>query len=138
MNYYRDMWSRRSHTLVHLTKITSSRVEFKWAKIEQDDFGEIKRILARNNLLAYPDFIEDFKIHTYASDVQLGAVIIRKGKPIAVYSTKLTDAYKMYTVTEKDKLIIFEHRKEFRTILLCQRLRIYIDHKNLTCNFFYL
>ena len=34
-----------------------------------------------------------------ASAFQLGAVISQKGKPIAFYSTKLTDAQQRYTVT---------------------------------------
>ena len=55
------MWERRSHTLAPLTNITSSKVKFKWTKIEQDDFGEIKRILARDNLLSYLNFNEDLK-----------------------------------------------------------------------------
>ena len=33
-------------------------------------------------------------------------------------------------------LSIFETIKEFRTILLDQKLRIYTDHKNLTCKNF--
>ena len=64
----------------------------------------------------------------------LGAVISQKGKPITFYSRKLTDSQKSYTVTEKELLIIVETLKEFRTLLLGQRLRIYTDHKNLTCN----
>ena len=39
-------------------------------------FDEIKRIVARNNLLIYPDFNKRFDIYTDASDSQLGAVII--------------------------------------------------------------
>ena len=34
-NYYYNRWERRSHTLVHLTKIASNKVKFKWTKIEQ-------------------------------------------------------------------------------------------------------
>ena len=49
------MWKRRSHTLVPLTKITSSKVKFKWNKTEQDNFEEIKLIVAHDNLLAYPN-----------------------------------------------------------------------------------
>ena len=44
-------------------------MKFKWTKIEQDAFEEIKLILARGTLLAYPDFNEEFKIHTNASDL---------------------------------------------------------------------
>ena len=50
------MWARRLHTLSHLTKIMYIKVKFKWTKTEQDAFNGIKRIVARDNLLAYPDF----------------------------------------------------------------------------------
>ena len=52
------MWTRLLHTLAPLTKITSSRVKFKWTKIEKYALDEIKRIVARNTLLAYPYFNE--------------------------------------------------------------------------------
>ena len=39
-------------------------------------------------------------------------------------------------VTEIGIISIVETLKEFRTILLSQKLRIYIDHKNLTCKMF--
>ena len=67
--------------------------------VEQDNFNRIKRIVARENLLTYPDFNEGFKIHTNARAFQLGVVIIQKGKPIAFYSRKLTDAQQQYKVT---------------------------------------
>ena len=44
-DYYRDMWSRCSHTLTPLTNITFSKLKFKWTKIEQDAF---KAILTKN------------------------------------------------------------------------------------------
>ena len=71
INYYRYMWPRRSHTLAHLTKIMSNKRKFKWAKIEQDAFDEIKRIVARDTLLDYTDLNEEFKIHTDDSKSQL-------------------------------------------------------------------
>ena len=79
------MWAQSSHTLVTLTKITPSKVKFKWKKIKQDAFNTIKRIMARDTLLAYPDFNEEFKINTDARRFQLGEVIIQKVKPIAFY-----------------------------------------------------
>ena len=36
----------------------------------------------RDTLLAYPDFNEEFKIHTDDSKLQLGAVIIQSGKKL--------------------------------------------------------
>ena len=76
INYYRNIWPRRSHTLSPLTKITSTNRKFEWTEFEQDAFNEIKRIVARDTLLNYPSFNEIFKIRTDASAFQLGAVII--------------------------------------------------------------
>ena len=67
---------------------------------------------------------------------QLGAIIIQRGKPIAFYIIRLTDAQQWYTVTQRDLISIVETLKEFRTILLGQKLRIYTDNKNLTCKIF--
>ena len=95
------MWPRQSHTLSPLTIIKSIHRKFKWKNVEQDAFNEIKWIVAHDTLLTYTDFNETFKIHTDASAVQLRAVIIQIGKPIAFYSRKLTDDQQQYTVTER-------------------------------------
>ena len=99
MNYYRNMWTRRSHTLAYLTIILSNKRKFKWTKIKQDAFDEIKQIVAHDTLLTYPDFNETFKIHTNARAFQLGEFISQKVKLIALYSRKLTDFRKSYILT---------------------------------------
>ena len=86
------MWPKRSHTLAPFTRLMSTKREFKCTQVEQDAFEKIKRIVARNTLLTYPDFNETFKIHTDDSLFQLGVVISQKDKPIAFYSIKLTGA----------------------------------------------
>ena len=93
----------------------------------------MKSIVARDNLLTYPDSNEEFKIHTNDRDLQLGAVIRQKGKPIDFYSRKLTDTQIRYTVTERELLNSIENLNKYRTILLHQILRNYTDYKNLTC-----
>ena len=82
-------------------------------------------------LLAYPDFSKPFAVHTYTSDYQLGAVIIQDGEPIAFFSQKLNDAQTRYTTIEKELLGIVETLKEFKNILLGQRVVVYTDNKNL-------
>ena len=52
--------------LAPLTELTSRKVKFKWTKIEQDSVNEVKRNVARDASLAYPDFNKEFKIHTDA------------------------------------------------------------------------
>ena len=50
-------------------------MKFKWTKIDQDAFNEIKRIFAHDILSIYPDFNEEFKIHTNDRNIQLEEVI---------------------------------------------------------------
>ena len=111
INYYRYIWPRQSHTLSPLSRLTFIKRKFKWTQVKQDDFDEIKCIVARDNLLSYPDFNETFKIHTNVSTFQLGALVIQKGKHIDFYIKKFTDAPQRYTVIEGELLSIVETLK---------------------------
>ena len=126
IQYYRDIWEKRSHVLAPLTtlvgesgKSKNSKTKpkkFKWLPVHQAAFDEMKKIVSRAVTLAYPDFNKPFVIYTDASDFQLGSVITQEGKPLAFYSRKLNKAQKNYTVTEKELLSIVETLKEFRGI----------------------
>ena len=59
-------------------------------------------------------------------------IIAQDRKPTAFYSWRLTDTQTRYTTTERELLAIVETLKEFRNILLGQRLVVHTDHKNLT------
>ena len=76
------------------------------------------------------------KIHTNANPFQLGALFSQKVKPIAFYSRRLTDAQKRYKFIERELISIIKTLKEFITILLGQKIRIYTNHKNFTCKNF--
>jgi RNase H-like domain found in reverse transcriptase len=86
INYYRDMWIKRSHVLAPLATLTSNKKRWDWGPQQDTAFNMAKKIIAREVMLAYPNFNEPFKIHTDASHYQLGAAISQKGKPIAFYS----------------------------------------------------
>ena len=101
VNYYRDMWSKRSHILHPLTALTSHNVKFKWNDVEQKEFDAIKRAVSQETLLSYLDLNKRFDIYMDASDYRLGTVINQNSKPIALYSRKLTGPQTRYTVTEK-------------------------------------
>jgi hypothetical protein len=53
INYYRDMWIRRAHTLAPLTGMTSAAVKWEWNAKHQLAFDTIKRIMARETLLTH-------------------------------------------------------------------------------------
>ena len=132
VNYYRDMWIKRSHILAPLTKLVSKTQKFVWEKEQQHAFDIIKKVISKETLLVYPNFNETFQIHTDASHRQMGAVISQKGMPIAFWSKKLKDAQVRYTTTERELLSIVECLKTFRNILLGHKIEVFTDHKNLT------
>ena len=144
VQYYRDLWEKRSDVLAPLTdlvgesgetKVTkrngTKKIPFHWDQSHQKAFEAIKTTIARDVVLAYPDYSQVFEIYTDASSRQLGAVITQRGRPIAFFSRKLSTAQQKYSVTELELLSIVETLKEFRGMLWGQRIKVYTDHQNL-------
>ena len=124
INFYRDMWQKRSELLAPLTALTSKNIKYEWKDEHQKCFEDIKRVIGRELFLAYPDFNALFGIHYDASKLQISAVISQKGKPIAFYSRKMNSAQQNYITTEKELLSIVETIKEFHNILLGHHITV--------------
>ena len=67
VNYYRDMWIRRSDVLAPLAALTSKTTPWKWTASHNDAFETMKRIVSKETLLTYPNFEIPFEIYTDAS-----------------------------------------------------------------------
>ena len=92
VNYCRDMWPHRSDILTPLMSLMSKTKKWKSTEECQKAFEAMKKLTAQETLLAFPEFLKPFEIHTDASKVQLGTCISLEGKPIAFYSRKLNPA----------------------------------------------
>ena len=125
------MCEGRAGLLAPLTSLMSKTATWKWTSIEQKTFDAIKKVVAKETLLTYPDFNLPFELHTNASDNQLGAVISQKGMHIDLYSRKLNRAQTNYTTTERELLAIVETLKELKKILLVHSIKVYTDHTTL-------
>ena len=108
------------------------KAPWHWDEVHQKAFEDIKEVIARDVVLAYPDFSKPFEIYTDACTRQLGAVITQNNRPIAFFSRKLSDTQQKYSVTEQELLAIIETLKEFKGMLWGQEIKVYTDHKNLT------
>ena len=144
VQYYRDLWARRSEMLAPLTSLVGEcghtkdsrkkkvkKKPWHWDEVHQQAFDNVKAAIARDVTLAYPDYDQEFEIYTDGSKTQLGAVITQNNRPIAFFSRKLTETQQKYSVTEIELLAIVETLKEFKGMLWGQKIKIYTDHKNL-------
>ena len=70
-----------------------------WIDALEDSFKEIKCMVSAETLFIYPDWKIPFTLHTDTSDKQLGAVISHNIKPIALFSIRLINPKRNYTMT---------------------------------------
>ena len=83
----------RSHILNPLTEAVSGPKERKilWISALEESFIELKRMVSAETLLCYQDWKIPFTVNTDDSDKQLGAVICQNNKPIALFSTRISN-----------------------------------------------
>jgi len=130
------MWVRRSRVLGPFAALTSKTTKCKWGPQHQKAFAMAKRVIAKETLLAHPNFNKPFQIHTDASHYQLGAVVSQEGKPIAFHSRKSNPAQTRYTTMERELLSTAETLKEYQNILLGPQIEVFTDNKNLVYKHF--
>jgi hypothetical protein len=99
VQYNRDMWVKHREILAPLSDLVIECGEMKttrknkvnkkpwhWDSIHQIAFDNVKTTIAKDVVLAYPDFSQPFHIYTDASTIQLGVVITQDNRPIAFFS----------------------------------------------------
>jgi hypothetical protein len=145
VQYYRDLWARRSNSMLApltsligecgQTKSTKAKgtkkVPWHWDKVHQRAFDHVKATIAKDVVLAYPDYSNVFKIYTDASSKQLEALINQDNRYIALFSRKLSDTQRKYSITKIELLAIVETLKEFKGVLWGQQIKVFTDHANL-------
>ncbi len=101
---YCDLWARWSNMLAPLTSFVGECGETKstkakgtkkvprhWDEVYQRAVNSVKATIAKDVVLAYPDYSKVFEIDTDASSKQLGAVITQDNRPLAFFSWKLSN-----------------------------------------------
>jgi hypothetical protein len=139
VQYYWDMWARCrcSVMLAPLTdllgecketkttkKNKTKKKPWRWDPNHQQVFDNVKAAIAKETVLAYPDFLKPFDIYTDALATQLGAVIAQDNRPIVFFSRKLSKTQQKYSVTEIELLAIVETLKEFKGMLWGQDISL--------------
>ncbi len=136
VQYNRDLWARWSDMLALLTSLVgecgqtkstkakeTKKVPWHWDEVHQRA-DHIKATIAKDVVLAYPDYFKVFEIYTDASSKQLGAVITQDNRPIAFFSLKLFNVQHKYSVTQIELLAII------KTLKRVQRDAMGLKHKS--------
>ena len=63
VQFYRDMWKRRSHILAPLTDLVGvGKKKLKWTEIHQNANEDIKKVMAKETILTCPTFNDFFTV----------------------------------------------------------------------------
>jgi hypothetical protein len=101
----------------------TKKVPWHWNEVHQRAFDHVNALTTKDVVFAYPDYSKDFEIYTDASSKQLGAVITHDDRPIALFSQKLSDMQRKYSVTKIELLAIVETLKEFKGMIQGQNIK---------------
>ena len=120
-----------------LTKLTRKDQDFRWGPEEKGAFKALKEALVTAPALRLPDYERPFEIHTDASKLALGAVLLQrddKGNPFAVayYSRKFQQAESNYPPIDQEALAVVEGVRTFDPYVYGKKFKVYTDHRPLT------
>jgi hypothetical protein len=86
VQYYHDLWARRSKTLTPLTSLVgecgqtkvsrargTKKAPWHWVEVHQRAFDHVKATITREVVLAYPDYCKVFEIYTDTLSKQLSS-----------------------------------------------------------------
>lgn len=134
--YYRKFipaFSTISAPLLHLTHKTA---KFVWTSECEHAFQTLKQSLCSFPVLAYPNFDQDFILHTDASDYGVGAVLSQLdehgNENVVAYASKaLSPREQNYSTTEKEAYAVVFGTAHFRVYLLGRHFKLITDHNAL-------
>ena len=118
-----------------LYKLLEKDAKFVCDEDCQKSFEELKAYLTITPIVRAPNWKLPFEVMCDASDLAIGAVLGQRdeGKPYVVYyaSKTLNEAYRNYTTTKKELLVVVYALDKFCAYLVGSNIIIFTDHSAL-------
>ena len=106
-----------------------------WTIECMEAYNELKELLLREPVVAYPDFSVTFRLYTDAYSIGLGAILAQKqeGKEriICCASRTPNKSEQNYSATKKECLAVVWGIKNFRNYLIANHFKVYTEHYSL-------
>ena len=133
VNYFRRFIPRYIELARHLDEITGKHARFSWNESGQKSFESLKSALLNPPVLQLADTSRPFILHTDASDLAIGAVLLQADEleqhPVAYASQKLTSAERNYTIAEREKTLAVVFALQTWKLYLFKHFDIFTDNQ---------
>ena len=133
--FYRRFIMDFSKIAKPLYKLLDKDAKFIWDTGCQKSFEELKDYLTTAPIVRAPNWQLHFEVMCDVSDMAIGAVLEQRegGKPYVVYyaSKTLNEAWRNYTTTEKELLVVVYALDKFRAYLVWSDIIVFTNHSTL-------
>ena len=122
VGYYQRFIRGFSKIAAPLNRLLEKNRPFLWTKECTQAFQELKALLLREPIVAYPDFTVPFRLYMDASNIGLGAILAQqqdgRERVICCASRTLNKAEQNYSAMKKECLAVVWGIKNFRNSLI--------------------
>jgi len=114
-----------------VNELVKKNVAFTWGERQDQAFALLNEKLTKAPVLALPDFSKTFELEYDASYVDVGAVLLQGGHPIAYFSEKLHGVTLNYPTYDKELYALVGALQTWEHYLVSKEFVIHSDHKPL-------
>ena len=134
--FYRDFIKNFSGITKPLNDLLAKEAEFVWGKEQQQAFDQLKNAISEQSMLEFPKPALPFEVHTDASTVAIGAVLLQRdeqGKPhiIEHFSKALAKPQRKLSIPVLECYAIIMALRKFRPYIFGTHFKIFTDHYGL-------
>lgn len=135
-SYYRRFIDKFANRATALTRLLKKDQPFKWTEEQEQAFSALKKALMAEPILDHYKPGSPLRIHTDASLVGLGAVLLQENdahewKPLAFASRQTSEGEKNYGISDLEGAAVIFAVDKFRPYLEGNHIDIVTDHHSL-------